>query len=310
MARVDMASVRERLKVSRRDPRLVVRLVLGALVFANLVAAVLILKPWAGSAEDLERRAATLRQTLRLKQTSLERLRGIVNKVQSARGDGDNFMDGYLLSRRWVSSRLLRDLDGMARKASIRQKEVSFGFEPVEGSDTLIKATMTANYEGTYSDLVHFLNLLDRSPRLLIIESLAATPQPQGLVLNTTMKFNAFVREGGDAPDEEALEEAPEAENAQPASAPPRQTGTAPDTAPDIRPEGPPPPEADVENPPADNPAGPPQARRSFVPIPLPGVTPQPGQEMAPQRPPFAGPRVLRERLRGSRPSETESSEQ
>ncbi|HEX8985296.1 MAG TPA: hypothetical protein VF767_07690 [Bryobacteraceae bacterium] len=300
MARVDLASVRERLKVSGRDPRLVIRAALGALMVANLVAAVLVLKPWAGSAEDLERQAAALRQTLHRKQIALDRLRGIVNKVESARGDGDKFMDGYLLSRRWVSSRLLRDLDGMARKASIRQKEVSFGFEPVEGSDTLTKATMTANYEGTYADLVHFLNLLDRSPRLLIIESLAATPQPQGLVLNTTMKFNAFVREGGDAPDEEIPEETPAASAAQsapPAFAPPRVTGTAPDTAPAVQPGAPPPPVAVPV---------PSQPQRGFVPIPLPGVAPQPGQEMAPQRPPFAGPRVPRRK----RSAEMESPEQ
>ena len=52
--------------------------------------------------------------------------------------------------------------------------------EPVEGSDTLDMLQISANFEGTYPDLVHFMNLLDKSDRLLIIESLNATPQQSG----------------------------------------------------------------------------------------------------------------------------------
>jgi hypothetical protein len=158
----------------------------------------------------------------------------------------------------------------------------------VEGSDTLTKATMVANYEGTYADLIHFLNLVDRSQRLLIIESLAATPQPQGLVLTTTMKFNAFVREGGNAPDEVSEEEMasvpPEQDNF-----PRRDVGTAPDSIP-----------------PGARPRIPARAARPETP-PVPVFTPQPGAPPSPLRLPLAGPRVLRDRLRLQRPAETES---
>jgi Tfp pilus assembly protein PilO len=102
-----------------------------------------------------------------------------------------------------VSSTLLDELDQMARKAGIKQKEVSFGFDPVEGSDALTRAEITANYEGAYKDLTQFLNLLDHSQRLLIVDSLAATPQPTGGLLEITLKLNAFVREGA-APEAEA----------------------------------------------------------------------------------------------------------
>jgi Tfp pilus assembly protein PilO len=213
MPRVSIAAVRERLRISGRNPRMAARVVLGALVAANLVAALIVLKPWAGSAEDLERQAVALRQEVRQKDVALQKLRGIVSKVESARADGDHFMDGYLLSQRSLASKLLDDLTEMARKASIREKEVTFAFEPVENSDTLTKTTITANYEGTYADLMHFLNLVDRSQRLLIIESLAATPQPQGMLLNITMKVNAFVREGGAVPVDLAADEQVKEEN-------------------------------------------------------------------------------------------------
>jgi len=198
MTRISIASVRQQLAAalgSGRNPRSIARLVLAVLVVLNLVAAVAVLKPWEGSAGSLEERAASLRQELKQKQTVVERLRGIVSKVQTARDDGDTFMSSNLLDRRTVSSNLLDELDQMARKAGVKQKEVTFAFEPVEGSDALTRAEITANYEGAYKDLTQFLNLLDHSPRLLIIDSLAATPQPTGGVLEVTLKLNAFVRE-------------------------------------------------------------------------------------------------------------------
>ena len=43
---------------------------------------------------------------------------------------------------------------------------------------------ITANYEATYADLVRFVNLIDKSSRLLVMESLNATPQQGGGKLN------------------------------------------------------------------------------------------------------------------------------
>ncbi len=203
MARFSLASVREGMK-SARGPRLVARIVIGVLLAADLAAALILLKPWAGSASDLEREAAGLRQNLRQQQTALDRLRAIVGKVETARGDGDRFMASNLLSRRTLSSSLLDDLDQKARAASLKQKEVTFAFEPIEDTEGLTEATITAGYEGAYGDLVRFLNLLDHSPRLLIVESLAAMPEPSGPLLSITIKLNAFVREGGAPPVVEA----------------------------------------------------------------------------------------------------------
>jgi Tfp pilus assembly protein PilO len=213
MPRFSIASFRQRLKGGAPgagwNARVVARLVLGVLVVANLIAAVIVLKPWAGSADSLEQQAASLRKQLRKKQIEVGKLRSVANKVQSARTDGDNFMDSYLLSRRTVSSTLVEELDQMARKAGIKQKEVTFAFEPVEGSEALTRADITAGYEGAYADLTHFLNLLDRSSRLLIIDSLAATPQPQGQLLSVTIKLSAFVREGVTPGAERASAQAP-----------------------------------------------------------------------------------------------------
>jgi hypothetical protein len=69
----------------------------------------------------------------------------------------------------------------------------------VDGSDTLDMMQIAANFEGNYPDLVHFINLVDKSDRLLIIESLNATPQQSGGKINVTLKLDTFVREDGSA---------------------------------------------------------------------------------------------------------------
>jgi len=202
MPRFSLVSLRQHLAGPPgpgQNPRLLVRIALATLVIANLVAAAILFRPWEGSADSLQARVNSLRQELKQRGAAVARLRDIVGKVQTARTDGDTFMASNLLSRKTVSSTLLDELDQMSRKAGMKQKEVAFGFEPVEGSDALTRAEITANYEGAYKDLTHFLNLLDHSSRLLIVDSLAATPQPAGQLLEVTIKLNAFVREG--APD-------------------------------------------------------------------------------------------------------------
>ncbi len=181
-----------------------VRAGLGLLLLANLVAAAVVFKPWASSLEDLEQQAASLRQQVRQRQLAVERTRTIVNKVESARKDGDQFMATYLVGERSMASSLAQELDRSASQAGIRRKDMALSDEAVEGSDTLTKATITAAYEGTYADLIHFLNLLDRSKRFLIVESLGAAPQQSGTLLSVTIKMSTFVREGGEVPEEAA----------------------------------------------------------------------------------------------------------
>lgn len=194
-----LATLLARLRPSRRagraDVRLRARLVLGALLAANLVTALAVFQPWSGSAEDLERRLAALRQEVQTRREAVERLRAVSAKVQTAREQAERFVSEFFLDRRTVSSTVLRELDTLAREAGMKAKEGSFLFEPIEGSDGLGMMTIHASFEGSYADLMHFLNLLDRSPRLIILSDLQAAPQASGMLLNVTMKLNAFVRE-------------------------------------------------------------------------------------------------------------------
>jgi Tfp pilus assembly protein PilO len=182
-------------RASMKDPRVSVRLVLGVLLLANLVAAIALFKPWGGSAQDLEERAAALRRELPQRQAALARTRAIVEKVAKARAEGDQFMARYMLDGQTSSSTLLTELDRAASQVKLQPMQSNFQIDPIEGSDTLGIVSITAVYEGAYPNLAKFINELDRSPRFLIIESLSASPQPVGPNVNVSFKLKAFLKD-------------------------------------------------------------------------------------------------------------------
>ena len=156
-------------------------------------------RPLGGSAEELSQQALEMHSQIRQQQGVLDRTRILVSKIESGRGEGDKFMSSYFLPRRPAYSTIMSELNDLAGQSKIAPRDSAWGLEPVEGSDTLDMLQISANFEGTYPDLVHFMNLLDKSNRLLIIESLNATPQQSGGRLNVMLKLDTFVQEDGSA---------------------------------------------------------------------------------------------------------------
>jgi type IV pilus assembly protein PilO len=182
------------LRAYLRDRRVMVRGALGALLGANLVAALFAFHLLGGSPDDLAREMHAKQQDLALRLQQLRRTRNLVEKVQQAKLEGDKFLDECTMNRRSAFSTLIGEVDKMAVESGMKPKDTSFTKDPVEGSDTIEQLTVTANYEGVYTSLTKFVNLLDKSPRFLIIESMQAAPLSTG-ALSVTLKVGAFIRD-------------------------------------------------------------------------------------------------------------------
>ena len=198
------------------------RIAIGTLVAANLAAAWFVFNPPGGSLEDLDSQIVATRQQLIARQSSIARLHRTMDKTAQARLAGDAFLSQYFLPRRHAYSRLEVELGEAAAAAGIKDKGRSYSYEPVEGSDTLGMLTITAHYEGTYADLILFLNRVDRAKRLLILESLQAQPVQGTPLLAMDMKLNAFFRFDGPQNDraEKGEEGATAASNSDPEPGP------------------------------------------------------------------------------------------
>jgi Tfp pilus assembly protein PilO len=180
-----------------KDPRVVMRALIGTLLAANLAAAVVAFHPFGGGAEDLRRDRESLSAQLSQLQGRLGTSKRLVEKVDTARTQGDKFLGQYFTDEATTSSIILAELTKTAKDAGIRMGTAQWSRDPIEGSDTLMMLSTQVGFEGTYANLTKFVNLLDKSPRFMIIESMqAAAPQQQGgQALNVTLKIDTFVKE-------------------------------------------------------------------------------------------------------------------
>jgi len=177
-------------------PRRRIQLGLAALALVDLLFYLFAIGPLAES--DRERRLLVdnLRRQVKERTAQVDRLAALVKKVEAARTDGDKLLGEITMARRSAFSTIVSELDQAGKQAGVELRDRGYNVDPIEGSDTLSMMTVNANLEGNYENLVRFLNLLDRSSRFLIIESLGAAPQQSGTALNVSVKLDAFVREG------------------------------------------------------------------------------------------------------------------
>jgi type IV pilus assembly protein PilO len=183
-----------------RDPRVATRVLIGVLLAANLAAAIVALKPFGGSAEDLRREQADLRREITLLELKAKSSRALVDNIDTARREGGEFLAQYVLDARTATSTLTEELDRVAKEAGLKPGPSLRGEEATEGSETLSMVSVSAGYEGSYAALRKFVELLDKSPRFLIIETLSlVAPQQQqaqqtGQTVSVTVKLDAWVR--------------------------------------------------------------------------------------------------------------------
>src|SRR5579863_8612453 len=113
-------------RVELRDRRVQVRLGLGVLLAANLVAAVFVFHPWGGSAEDLAQQMEAKQHSLAQQLQHLDRTRNVVEKVKQAKVEGDQFQADFILSRRKAYSTLLAEANKLAMESGLKPKESAY----------------------------------------------------------------------------------------------------------------------------------------------------------------------------------------
>jgi len=182
--------------VKLHDPRVAMRVIIGALLAANLVAAVIALKPFGGSADDLRRQQTALDSQLAQAQKQLAYSRSLVEKIEKTRTEEDRFVGQYFTDTHTTGAIILSELNQAAHDAGIKPGTWTFSVEALEGSDTLQELTTNMGFEGSYANFTKFINLLDKSPHFMVIENMqAAAPQQSGgQAINVTLKIDTFVR--------------------------------------------------------------------------------------------------------------------
>lgn len=179
-----------------KEPQVLVRAGLGLLLVANLVAAGIAFHLFGSSPEALDRELIAAQARLQAQQLKLNRSRLLTANVGKGKSQIDAFLASHLTNRRHTYSTIISEITDIAKTAGMKTQEWTIApLDPIEGSRDLSMMTVSVNFEGGYPQLVKFVNLLDRSPRFLIIEGMTAAPQPKGDLVTANLKLNAFILE-------------------------------------------------------------------------------------------------------------------
>lgn len=182
--------------ISFSDPQVIVRVILGLLLALNMVAAAFVFHLFGTSTEELTRQLEMLRNQMQAENARLVRSRLLAAKIDLGHNEGDKFLASYMSTRRTTFSTIIGEITAVSKEAGMKMKETNIApLDPVEGSNDIDMMTIAVNFEGNYAQLVKLINLLDRSKRFLIIESVTASPQPKGDLVNVSIKLNTFVKD-------------------------------------------------------------------------------------------------------------------
>jgi len=190
--------------LSVTDPRIAMRALVGILLLANMVVALIAFKPFGGSADDLRKQQAQMSSQLRQFQAHLDASKAHVAKIGLARTEGDEFLAKYIMPARTMPGTMLAELTKAGADAGVRILPEQFTSDDVEGSDTLKMVSITAPFEGSYAGLAKLVDKLEKSPVFLIIDSMNLhAPQQQNAQmaaaaaqnLNVQLKLITFVRD-------------------------------------------------------------------------------------------------------------------
>jgi Pilus assembly protein, PilO len=166
------------------------------LLAANLVAAAIAFNIFGASPQALNEGLIVANARLQADQTRLTRSRLLASNIGKGKSESDTFLATYFTNRRTTYSTILTEVNDVAKSAGLKTEEGTIApLDPIEGSDDLSMMTFSMNVEGTFPQFVKFINLLDRSPRFLIMESVQMTPQPKGDLIISNLKLHVFVKD-------------------------------------------------------------------------------------------------------------------
>lgn len=189
-----------RLPTGRRGPGFWLRIAGATLLLLNAVALFWCLDPPGGTRRQLSDQMVQIHDQIAATRANAARVQKIAAKVQTGYKQGTAFEAMYFLPRRTAYQRVIGELQRMAQASGMQARDSVNTEEPIEGSDDLTLLNVTANFEGTYANLMRFLYEVDKSPMLLMLDSLGATPQQASGRITAALRFQAIIREDSPNP--------------------------------------------------------------------------------------------------------------
>lgn len=180
------------LRLSRLDPRQAVRHVLGALLalaVANVLFAVLVVRPRIGRYEVLTEDSAPSLERLRKREEAVRALEGYAASLRKAEADLEHLRREVLSTRDRRLIEVQLEVARLAEQFKVSLERIQFENEFLE-EEGLERLAMTVPLQGGYSSLRRFIQAVERSDQFLVVERVALAEGGEGgalLDLNITV---------------------------------------------------------------------------------------------------------------------------
>lgn len=167
----------------------------AVLALLNGIALFLYLAPPGGTRKELEQERFQVRSEIAQARVRAEKLKNAATKVQLGNTESADFESKFFLPKRTAYSVMIGEIQRMAQASGLQERDAVYTEDPIEGAPDLALLNCTANYEGTYSNLMRFLYAVDQSPLLLMLENMQAAPQQKSGQISTSIRFQAIVEQ-------------------------------------------------------------------------------------------------------------------
>jgi len=175
----DLNPIRRKLKIA-----------VGSMLAADAIALGLLISPLVGSSAARQQEMNGLWQTLQVRTHEVQPLRGLDKKIPMAAQQINDFYQERLPAR---ASDVAEAMSRVASENGVKLARVKYQTgDPVPVQ--LLPVSIEAEVEGSYPQLARFINGLERSQTLFIIDSIDL--QEQNGPVHLQLKVETFLRTG------------------------------------------------------------------------------------------------------------------
>jgi len=128
---------------------------------------------------NLDSRLRIAREEVARERQRQQTLKARFDLVTANTRDTTEFYQRRVASRGTALVPLLREVEGLARGRGLRVGRQSFGYEPVKGTP-LDRFEVEMPVQGTYRELVEFVNELERSSQFVTLDEITVRAQEGG----------------------------------------------------------------------------------------------------------------------------------
>jgi Tfp pilus assembly protein PilO len=176
----DLGSSRRKLKVA-----------IGAMLAADLIAAAVLFSPLVGSADSRRLQINELKAELTMKTRDVMPLRHIDQKLVLAKGQIGGFYKDRFAAK---DSDLANELGKLAAENGIHIQQARYKQEDAETSG-IVPVEIEGSFAGDYLQLVRFINTLERSKMFFEVDSVDLAGESTGPV-KLGITIHSYLRSG------------------------------------------------------------------------------------------------------------------